>query len=293
MTTNPYFNNFSANPSAESHLMEDLVIESIRMYGADIYYLPRTPLSATDPIYGENPGSVFSTAYQIEIYLEDVTKGATGGGKFFAKFGLEIKDQMKVIIARRPFQKNIPMNRPNEGDLIWIPQLNNLYEIKYVEEEKDFYSLGRRPPFFYYYELQLELFKINNERFNTGVADIDNLGMDYSYTIKLNMSSGTGAFSIGENVYQGIAQSNATASGIVKNWNATNNILSIITINGTFSDGANVTGNISGAKWAISTYNQRDFGGVLEEFVDNDNLQSEANLVIQFDTNNPFGTPGP
>ena len=295
MPTNHYFNNYPTSPSPESLLMEDLVIESIQIYGADVYYLPRTPLSSTDMIYGENPGSIFSAAYPVDVYMSDIVRGG-GGGEFFAKFGLEVRDPMKLILARRTFQKYIPdLARPREGDLIYMPQLENVYEIKFVEEEKDFHSLGRRPPMFYYYELQLELFKYNNERFRTGNDEIDRIGVDYSYTIRLNMDpGGAGAFQVGENIWLGANNSyaNATVTGVVKAWDRTNRKLDIVNIKGIFTNGGTVKANTSAAQWVVTDSNRRDFDQVLDELVDNDDLQDEANSVIDFTVTNPFGTPG-
>lgn len=294
MPVNKYFSsNFSNNPSPESLLMEDLVIESIQIFGADVWYLPRTPLSSEDTLYGEQTSS-YNASYTIDVYIA-TTEGYEGPSEYFSKFGLEIKDSFRVIVARRTFQKYVPnMSRPNEGDLIYLPQVTNLFEIKKVEEEQDFYSLGRRPPFFYYYEVTLELYKFNNERFNTGIPEIDRLGVDYSYTLHLTMNGGVGAgnYTIGENVYQGASYGTATASGVVKDWDRNAKILDIITIKGTFAQGTAVVGVTSSASYPISSFEGRDYQAVLEETSDNLEIQTEADAIVDFSTENPFGTPG-
>jgi hypothetical protein len=272
--------------------MEDLVLESIKMYGMDIWYLPRGSASTQDRIYGEDPTSVFESAYEIEIYLSNV-QSFEGQSEYFSKFDMEVRDSARVIMARRAFQKYVPADtaqRPREGDLIYIPMMNNLFEIKFVEEDKDFYSLGRRPPFFYYYELKLELFKFSQEKFRTGIEEIDQVGSDYAYTIRLNLDHGAGVFRLGENVYQGLVTA-PSARAQVKAWNAPTRALDIIHVYGTFDAASgNVVGQSSSASYPITTLDTQSFDQVLEELADNSEVQEEANNVIDFSETNPFGT---
>lgn len=293
MPTNPYFkSNFSKALTPEQQLMEDLILESIQIYGADVYYLPRNPLSQEDNIYGEQPGSLFNSAYPIEVYLASVS-GYEGQSEFFSKFGLEVRDPMRVVMARRTFQRLVDTSsRPNEGDLLYIPQFGNLWEIRFVEEEKDFYSLGRRPPNFYYFELQLEVFKFNNERFNTGIPEIDQLGHDYSYTIQLTMDlPGIGNYIKGEPVYQGDSLATATASAFIKNWSHITGLMDIVTIKGEFTPGVQVIGDNSGASYSVTTYDRRDFSQQLEEYVNNKDIKDESVDIINYTADNPFGEP--
>lgn len=271
--------------------MEDLIIESIQVYGTDVYYLTRNTQSQVDRIYGEDPAKLFDKAYGLEMYIGSVM-GFEGQSEFFTKFGLEIRDPMKVVVARRTFNKYVPaIKRPREGDLIWVPSLNNLFEIKFVEEEKDFYTLGRRPPFFYYYELNIELYKFSNEKFVTGIGEIDKLARDYSYTIQLTMGSGAGAYQKDEVVYQGANTNYATATARVKNWNRTDKLLDVINIKGVIGEGSALTGNTSSASYVVTSYDRQDFSATLEEFADNVDIQTEANAVIDFSESNPFGNP--
>ena len=174
MSTNHYFNNYGAKN--EQRLVEDLIVESIKLMGTDVYYLPNENDQARDLIYGEDPLKIFTSAFPIEIYPSNVTD--YGGEKeFFSKFGLEIKNQITVIMSKRSFTQRVPQNtftRPREGDLIYIPFLNGtgeLYEIKFTNQNKDFFMLGRKAP--YFYELEMEKFKYSQEVIDTGIYDID------------------------------------------------------------------------------------------------------------------------
>jgi hypothetical protein len=125
MPTNFYFNNFPANQiTSEQLLVEDLVIEAMQIYGMDVFYLPRGNSEQTDQLYGENQLSRFTQAYPIEMYLENVT-GMNGEQDFISKFGLEIRDEMAMLISRRRFKATVPQLRPNEGDIIYVPLVQN------------------------------------------------------------------------------------------------------------------------------------------------------------------------
>ena len=164
MATSQYFNNY--NSKVEQRLFEDLVVESIKIMGFDGYYLPNDNDIARDLLYGEDPVKKFKSAFPVELYLSSAME-YLGEKEFFSKFGLEIKNNVNVIISRRTFAQRVPQNvfqRPREGDLIYIPFLNGtgeLYEIKFADQDKDFHALGRVMP--YFYELNLEKFKYSHE----------------------------------------------------------------------------------------------------------------------------------
>jgi hypothetical protein len=159
-----------------------------------------------------------------------------GEREFFSKFGLEIKNNINVIISKRSFSQRVPQNtftRPREGDLIYVPFLNGtgeLFEIKFVNQTKDFFMLGRKIP--YYYELEMEKFKYSQEVIDTGVSDIDNVVSQSGYTIDLDILSGIGNYSQKEIVYQvpDNTHANATVVAIVQNWSNTSNVLSVTNI---------------------------------------------------------------
>ena len=146
MATNFYFNNFPANQiTSEQLLVEDLVIESLGINGMDVYYMPRTSGDSEDLLYGEDTLKQYTSAYPIEMYLENVT-GMDGEGDFMSKFGLEIRDELTLLVSRRRFTSTVNQHRPFEGDLIYIPLIQNFFEITFVEHENNqamFYTLGR------------------------------------------------------------------------------------------------------------------------------------------------------
>jgi hypothetical protein len=294
MAVNHYFNNFPGIVTPEQLLAEDLIIETIRQYGTDVFYVPRKSLSDEDAIYGEDPVKTYNAAYSMEMYIQSVA-GFEGPGEFFSKFGLEIRDSLRVVVARRTYEKYAPISlypRPREGDLVYIPALANLYEIKYVEEERNFYTLGRRPPLFYYYELSMELYKFSNERFTTGVKEIDDVGRLYSYTQNMSMNSGgTGAYLREETVYQGASFATATSTAVVKDWYPSNTTLQLINIKGTFIEGASIKGVTSNANFTVTTFNRQNFEGVSDEIANNLEIQTDANTIIDSLESNPFGDP--
>lgn len=185
MATNFFFNNFQN--SQEQILIEDLIIESIKIYGLDMVYLPRTPIDV-DTIYGEDPLREYTHSVPVEMYIKNI-EGFAGEGDFLSKFNIQIRDQITFSIARRAFENEVgsyeSLVRPREGDLIFFPLNKKIFEIKFVEHEAIFYQLGALQM----YDLKCELFEYNNEVFDTGILDVDllmqnyNLGLD-AFSIK-------------------------------------------------------------------------------------------------------------
>lgn len=172
MATNPHFNNF--NDPDEQEFLEDLIIETIQIYGIDMYYLPRQR-NSFDKILYEDDTSSFEKAYMIEAYVND-SMGFRGEGTFSSKFGIEIRDQIQFSIARRRFKEEIAAReteipRPREGDLLFFPLNKKCFEIKYVTDKPFFYQLGDLQ----IYQMDCELYEYSHEKFNTGITDIDNL----------------------------------------------------------------------------------------------------------------------
>ena len=215
MPTNVYFNNFGY--AREQDLVEDLTIESIKIYGHNLKYIPKTAVKQ-DPLFGEDTLSTYDDAVDIEMYIKNV-EGFEGEGDFLSRFNLEIRDQVTFTVARKRFDQarserlttevgysyvqeeantnapsrqflstsantgmfgitletatsegySITNNRPLEGDLIWFPMVDKLFEIKFVEHEQVFYQTGRLQT----YDLRCELFTYSNERIDTGISDID------------------------------------------------------------------------------------------------------------------------
>lgn len=169
MTTNPYFRNYTHN--GQQDLIESLIIESIRMHGMNVFYLPRT-IGNRDDVFREDENTSFNAAYEIEVYIKNINKWG-GDGKFLAQAGLEIRDEVNFVMAIRTFKETIgrPHNisRPNEGDLIYFPLNGKAFQINFVDHETIFYQMGKLQ----IYDLSCHLFEQNAEHFATGVPEID------------------------------------------------------------------------------------------------------------------------
>lgn len=258
--------------------------------GHDVWYLPREDFDENDPIFGENIHSRFERAYQMEMYLANV-EGWEGDGDFFSKFGIEVRDNTNVIVTKRTFDKYMPTSvakRPREGDLVFVPVMNKIFEIKYVEEELLFFTRGY--PYPYMYELRCEAFRYANEKIETGVERIDDIDAQSSYTVELTVS-GTGDYHIGETVYQGANLSSATSQATVSNWDGVNRKLYIYNVNGSFTS---VSGNVKGiASNTSSAISSADTMGdhVYYDLFNNKDIQNEANNYIDLSEINPFGQP--
>ena len=172
MATNFYFNTYSN--SMEQTLVEDLIIESIRIHGVDMWYMPRV-LGAKDDLLNEDDLPIFNHAYQIEMYIKNV-EGFGGDGEFLSKFGLQIRDSVTFSVSMRRFSEDVSLFdeqvRPNEGDLIYFPFNRKMYEVMFVDNKPIFYQFGALQM----YDLRCELFEYSNERFTTGVDEIDVIG---------------------------------------------------------------------------------------------------------------------
>ena len=175
MPVNHYFQDGKGiGNTAEKRLYEDLIIEGLKIYGQDVYYLPRT-LVNRDLILGEDMLSKFSSALLVEAYME-TTEGFAGEQEIINKFGLEIREDTTFMISKRRFNQAVDEKatlvkegRPNEGDIIYMPLMNSFFEIQFVEDQEPFFQLGQLPV----YKLRCTRFEYSSERLDTGVADID------------------------------------------------------------------------------------------------------------------------
>jgi hypothetical protein len=204
MTTNLYF---SQSVRSEQSLYEDIIIESLKIYGNDVYYLPRE-LVNEDTIFSEDVPSKFPSSYKIEMYIENV-EGFDGEGDLFTKFGIQIRDQATFVVSRKRWKhvvghvnNSINSERPREGDLIYLPLSKSLFQIMFVEHEQPFYQLSNIATF----KLRCELFEYNDEKINTGIEDIDRIEkLGYTVTLLLDSygdSSGIPDLVSGDEVYQ-------------------------------------------------------------------------------------------
>ena len=293
MATSNYFNNY--NSQAEQRVIEDIIVESIKIMGFDAYYLPNDNSAARDLLYGEDPVKKFQSAFPLEMYVSSDPLDYQGQQEFFSKFGLEIKDSVSVMVSRRTFQQRVPQNtftRPREGDLVYIPFLNGtgeLYEITFTEQAKDFAMLGRKQP--YFYELKLEKFKYAQELIDTGIEDIDHIVQDSAYLIALNMGTGANNYTLNEIVYQSadFTEANATAVAIVQTWDLPNKVLTVSNISGEFAvGGAVVVGASSNTRYTLSNYDPL-LDNSYNETYDNKHIQESADSITDFSESNPFG----
>jgi len=291
---NPYFNKFKNLP--EQNLIEDLTVEAIKIHGMEIYYLPRKMVHKDD-FFGEAPYSRFSSFKMIEMYMDTTT--AFEGGDTFTKFGFEIRDSVKFTVSRKRFKRETGMERPMEGDLLYLPLNKGLFEIKFVEHENPFYQLGKLLSF----QLTCELFQYSEEKMNTGVPEIDVVEdiNGYNITLSLGATGGTGNFTKGDTVYQfgngaitGSVES-ATAKATVVSFNPNNpNTIILSDIVGKWSETSvsmqyKITNNNSIPSYRIVTGIQDKFG----DFVDDSNkqIQDEADQYFNFTEKHPFGEP--
>lgn len=290
MATNVYFNNFSPAIINEQRLLEDLVVESIKIHGHDVQYLPREAYDSTDEILGESPQAKFSRAYNVEMYLANV-EGYEGDGDFFSKFGLEIRDTSNFVVSRRSFERFIPStiaSRPREGDLIYVPVLGKIFEIKFVEEELLFFSLGKRTP--YMYELRCEVFRFSQEDIDTGIDDIDDIERAVSFAVHINLGAGSGNYIMGERVYQGANNAASTWSGEVRDWNPGTKVLEVINVRGVVQNAVTIRGVNSNTAYTVTTSDELSDHVDFDEF-DNRKFQTEADTFVDLSEINPFGQP--
>ena len=171
MPTNVYFD---TGTTSEQRLYEDLIIEQLKIYGQDVYYLPRK-LANKDTIFGEDPASSFDDSYIIEMYVNN-TDGYMGEQEIIKKFGLELRDDIKFTVSKLRWETLISNNgdlqntlRPNEGDLVYFPTTKAFFEIQFVEHEQPFYQQSALPV----YQLSCTKWEYASERLDTGIATID------------------------------------------------------------------------------------------------------------------------
>lgn len=184
MATNPYF---TQGTSSEQDLIEEIIIESLKIYGKDFFYIPRSRIS-TDRIFGEDRLSKFEYAYPIEMYFDNI-ESLAGQGAMIQKFGLLMDQSATLTVARKRWTDLVGVhgttylpNRPNEGDLIYYPLTKGLFEIKFVKHQEPFYQLGR----LYTYKLDVELFQYSSEKMDTGIPEIDVFENLKSFDVTVN-----------------------------------------------------------------------------------------------------------
>ena len=244
-------------------------------------YLPRT-VNNKDELFGEDTISSFEDSFFIEMYIASVD-GFGGDGDFISKFGLEIRDTVELIVAKKRFQYESDMDRPREGDLIYLPLTRGLFEIKFVEHENPFYQVGK----LYTYKLSCELFQYSQEDIDTDQSVIDGIEdtkKEFAYDLELTSVSGT--FKLAETV----TLTNG-AKATVSAWDSSSKILRLHDVSGTIESGTTVIGDFSLATALVSTVTETTIhiaGVTSDAFDKNDELQIEGNSIFDFTDIDPF-----
>ena len=280
--------------------MEDLIIESLRIYGQEVMYIPRT-LVSKDEILGEDRLSQFKSAFPIEMYFENVDSFG-GQGAFIQKFGLMMEQSATLVVTRRRWEQfvgrygatTVP-TRPNEGDLIYFPLSKGLFEIKFVQHQDPFYQLGK----LYVYKLQVELFQYASEAIDTGIAAVDafetlktfntNTTRNPSGQVKTitMVNGGTGYTSAPTITFTSSSGRGATATATVSAGHITN---ITITNAGTGYQTPPVLGFVGGGGTGAQATCTIDIDiDKSDSFGDNNKFKKQSVDVINFDESNPFG----
>lgn len=291
MVTNSYIN---YNVSSEQSLYEDLIIEALQIYGQDLYYLPRTIVNE-DKIFGDDIPSKFSSAYVIEMYIEDV-EGFGGEGDLFSRFGIEVRDQATFVVSKKRWveavsdaDNEIDGDRPREGDLVYFPLSKSLFQIMHVEREDPFYQISQLPT----YKLKCELFEYSDERLDTGIDAIDSVET-LGYEVILTFDSDSDAadvFEKGSTILQTLSDGTVISAEIT-DYNRTTQKLYAAHVGSTdgdfhlFTEGSTVTDSDTSATKIIRGVSQ-DLGA--HDYMNN-NFDSDVDWLV-FDENNPFGSP--
>lgn len=303
MPTNVYFNHAV---QSEQNLHEDLVVESLRFYGHECYYLPRTIVDE-DELFGEDTSSKYGDAYQVEMYIEN-TEGFDGEGDLLSKFGVEVRDQATFVLSRRTWDRFVSLDsnlavttRPNEGDLIYFPLGNQVFEIRFVEHENPFYQLGKLNVF----KLQCETFEYSHEEIDVGIAELDNIEDQFSYQVSMILGSGSGDFVVGETVTQTVASGKTVSGNVVSFTSQGSNVKTLKVNNITFSDtdvpagstmfvlssqagAGNIVGATSNATRTITTAPDM-YAMPNDPLADNKDFETAGTNIIDFSESNPFG----
>ena len=290
MPTSSYFPTYHAGHSGEQGLVQDLVDEQIKLFGSDVYYLPKTVLA--DSTLDEVRYTKYQDQFQIEMLLVNVM-GFGDNAEFISKIGLRITDEIIFRVSTKRWTEEVTEHsmsakltvpeRPNEGDLLYYPLTQNLYEIKYVGKEEPFFQFGK----IQFYAITAELYQVGSDDLATGIAEIDAIEVLFDTAISLTMGvGGTGDFTVGETVTGGTTATTAE----VKSWDSTTRILIVQNRTGTFSANESLTGNDSNAVWVVSTFDTLQ--NTNSEYDANRQIEDAADNIVDWSEGNPFGEFG-
>lgn len=246
---------FSEKVRSEMNLYEDLVIEALKIYGQDLYYLPRHIVNE-DTLLGDDPTSKFPTSHKIEMYIEN-SEGFDGEGDLFTRFGVEIRDEVTLVVSKSRFENQvrrmttggISLERPAEGDLIYIPLTKKMFQINHVEHEQPFYQIENLPV----YKLRCTLFEYTGEDFDNQIDEIQDIEKDFSYQYKVSLTAPKKATATLIQDSNGVVSINLLQGGTYYTTPPT-----IAFIGGTTADSANATATVSGG--AVTSITLTDSG---------------------------------
>ena len=191
MPLNPFFLQGSAS---EQRLVQDLINEQLKIYGVEVFYMPRK-FVGTDNIMKENIVAKFDDSFALEAYVQNY-EGFAGSGDLMTKFGVRTTDELTLVISRERYEDFVSVfyqdgedetkltSRPKEGDLIYFPLSDSLFEVKFVEHEQPFYQLGK----LYMYQLTCELYEYEDAVIDTSIEEIDNNAEDDGYIATLTLA---------------------------------------------------------------------------------------------------------
>jgi hypothetical protein len=301
MPTNVYFSHGTRN---EQYLIEDLIIESLKIYGNEFFYIPRT-LVSKDEILGEDRLSKFISSFPIEMYFENIDS-LDGQGAFIQKFGLMMEQSATLVVARRRWEQlvgrygqTIIPTRPCEGDLIYFPLTKGLFEIKFVKHQDPFYQLGK----LYVYKLQIELFQYSSEKIDTGIEEVDAFETlktfntnttrnPYGAIMSLNITNrGSGYTSPPSVVFTSNSGRNAAGTAVLGQGVDSDKVIKVVMTN--IGEAYQTVPSVSfvggGGVGAAATANLEIDINRTESYGDNNRFKQEADAYINFDVDNPFG----
>ena len=278
MPTNVYFD---TGTRPEQHLYEDLMIEQLKIYGQDVFYIPRT-LVKEDNLFGEDTLSKFGDAYLIEMYFENV-EGYEGEKEIMSKFGLQMNEDVTFVVARRRFEQLVSHDsnlivktRPNEGDLVYFPKVKKIFEITFVDHDDPFYQVHNVPAF----KLKCKTFEYSSEDLDTGITEIDAIETANSldqlvYQITMEQSSST-------TYNEGLELEDGTGNIDLETAAGTGTLI-----------GENETG---GDQIVLETGDYIIQEGYVVDTIDenamNDFFETQDDNIIDFTESNPFGDIG-
>jgi len=300
MPTNQYVNSFNNGITSEQSLYEDLIIESIKMYGFDVNYLPRDVVEI-DEILNEEKLSRFNEVYTVEMYLSELD--GFEGEDFLGKFGLHVADQCTLVVSVKRWNElvkssmnDITQERPYEGDLIWVPFAKAMFEIRFVEDQAPFFKLNHVPT----YSLRCEIFTYESQDIDTGIDDIDDIERKYDAVLAAAVAVTNGEFIPTEKLTMTNSQGDViTAELVAVDESGLETLFSLTNISypaGTLvrlSAGTGVSGDESGANAIINEI--IDLADARFPNIDNDAVdkadiyEKEKDVILDFTENNPFG----